>query len=145
MLFRDLERYWKNCSFLGSILGSVFSGFSWGYLIIPNGLINLWGKTNTVKLETQHFFLWAAMLSYITIIHVCFMWGAFTGSIGMYRQWYVVLRVSYIYISNMGIICMNMCVCKVSKCMYEHHFTKSIHTQWQTIHIPGFGWNKFQW
>ena len=28
----------------------------------------------------------------------------------------------------MGIICMNMCVCKVSKCMYEHHFTKSIHT-----------------
>ena len=57
----------------------VFAGFSKGVKTMnPTGLINLQQTKTPLSTRLTTFFLRAAQLSYITMLHVCFPWGADT-------------------------------------------------------------------
>ena len=56
----------------------VFSGFSWGYVIIPNRLINLKGKTTVKHLQLNTFLLSRNSCGNNYILQACFTWDANT-------------------------------------------------------------------
>lgn len=57
----------------------VFAGFSKGVKTMnTTGLINLQQTNTPLSTRLTTFFLRAAQLSYITMLHVCFPWGADT-------------------------------------------------------------------